>query len=72
MIAWGRRDDIQREVANVPDGWLTMFGIRHPSDIRKLGTSRNSTLLFRTEAILAAVEAGETSEDVFKAPDAEA
>jgi len=62
MIAWGRAEDIQREVAHVPENWLRMFMLRHPGDVRKFGNSRNSTLLFRTDAVLAAVEAGETSE----------
>ena len=67
MIAWGRMQDIQREVANVPENWLRTFQVRHPADVRKFGTSRNSTLLFRSEAVLAAVEAGETS-DAFEKP----
>ena len=66
MIAWGRAEDIQREVAHVPENWLRMFMVRHPADIRKFGNSRNSTLLFRSDAILAAVEAGETSEEFIK------
>ena len=66
MIAWGRAEDIQREVAHVPENWLRTFVLRHPADIRKFGTSRNSTLLFRSEAVLAAVEAGETSEEFSK------
>lgn len=61
MIAWGRMEDIQRDVANVPENWLRAFMVRHPADIRKFGDSRNSTLLFRSSAVLAAVEAGETS-----------
>ena len=62
MIAWGRVEDIKREVANVPENWLRTFMVKHPADIRKFGTSRNSTLLFRSDAVLAAVEAGELSE----------
>ena len=62
MIVWGRVEDIKREVANVPDNWLRTFMVKHPADIRKFGTSRNSTLLFRSDAVLAAVEAGELSE----------
>lgn len=62
MIVWGRVEDIKREVANVPENWLRTFMVRHPADIRKFGGSRNSTLLFRSDAILAAVEAGELSE----------
>lgn len=62
MIVWGRAEDIQSDVAHVPENWLRTFSVRHPGDIRKFGNSRNSTLLFRSSAILAAVEAGETSE----------
>jgi len=62
VIVWGRAGDIQREVANVPDNWLRTFMGRHPADVRKFGSSRNSTLLFRSDAVLAAVEAGELSE----------
>ena len=62
MIVWGRVEDIKREVANVPENWLRTFMVKHPADIRKFGTSRNSTLLFRSDAVLAAVEAGELSE----------
>lgn len=72
MIVWGRVEDIKREVANVPENWLRMFMIRHPADVRKFGSSRNSTLLFRSEAILAAVEAGETSEEFIKPTGTEA
>jgi hypothetical protein len=72
MIAWGRMEDIQREVAHVPENWLRTFMVRHPADIRKFGSSRNSTLLFRSDAVLAAVEAGETSEEFIKPTGTEA
>ena len=62
MIAWGRMRDIQEQVANVPDKWLVAFATVHGSDIRKFGKSRNSTLLYRSAAVLAAVENGETYE----------
>ena len=56
---WGRMEDIQQFVANVPENWLRSFMVRHPMQIRKLGTSRNSTLLFNARAVLAALDAGE-------------
>ena len=56
---WGRMEDIQQFVANVPENWLRTFMVRHPMQIRKLGTSRNSTLLFNARAVLAALDAGE-------------
>ena len=59
MIVWGRAADIKREVANVPDNWLIRFAVSHPDDIRKLGDARCSTLLYRTEAVLTAIETGE-------------
>ena len=68
MIVWGRIEDIQKQVAHVPENWLRTFMVRHPADIRKFGTSRNSTLLFRSGAVLAAVEAGELSENAESAP----
>lgn len=67
MIAWGRMRDIQEQVANVPDKWLVAFAAVHGSDVRKFGPSRNSTLLYRSAAVLAAVEAGE----IYGAQDAE-
>ena len=48
MIVWGRAEDIQSDVAHVPENWLRTFSVRHPGDIRKFGNSRNSTLLFRS------------------------
>lgn len=59
MIAWGRMPDIQREVAHVPQKWLAGFAIAHPGDVRKLGSWDNAAVLFRSTAVLAAVEAGE-------------
>lgn len=59
MIAWGRKEDIQGVVANVPDNWLIRFAANRPNDTRKFGDSRNATLLFRSAGVLEAVEAGE-------------
>lgn len=59
MIAWGRMPDIQREVAHVPQKWLAGFAIAHPGDVRKLGSWDNAAVLFRSTAVLAAIEAGE-------------
>lgn len=56
---WARMEDVQQFVANVPENWLRSFMVRHPTDVRKLGTSRNSTLLFNSRAVLAAMDAGE-------------
>jgi hypothetical protein len=59
MIVWGRAEDIQREVANVPINWLYRFAAARPKDIRKLGEAQGSTLLFRSAGILEAIENGE-------------
>ena len=59
MIVWGRADDIQREVANVPMNWLYRFAAKRPNDIRKMGEAQGSSLLYRTSAILEAIESGE-------------
>ena len=39
MIVWGRAEDIQSDVAHVPENWLRTFSVRHPGDIRKFGNS---------------------------------
>jgi len=60
MIAWARRKDVQREVANVPDNWLVGFAVAHPDDVRKLGEAGSTaTLLYRSSAVIEAVERGE-------------
>lgn len=59
MIAWARADRIKAEVADVTDDWLTKFRATHLGDVKKLGPNRNARLLYRSEAVLAALE-GET------------
>ena len=56
MIAWGKKSDIRQQVANVPENWLDVFAVKQPNDIRKFGSAQNSTLLYRSAAILEAVE----------------
>ena len=58
MIEWVSKKGCCDKVAEVPDNWLVRFAANQPNDIRKFGDARNSTLLFRTSAVLAAVEAG--------------
>lgn len=58
MIVWARKDDVQTMVANVPDKWLLHFAAANPQHVRKFGDSRNSTLLYRSAAVLDAVEQG--------------
>ena len=58
MIEWVSKKGCREKVAEVPDNWLVRFAANQPNDIRKFGDARNSTLLFRTSAVLAAVEAG--------------
>ncbi len=69
MIVWGRAADIKREVAHVPDNWLIRFAVAHPDDIRKLGDARCSTLLYRAEAVLKAIETGECNRRYRYEPD---
>ncbi len=59
MIIWGRKEDIRREVANVPDNWLIRFKAARPNDWRKMGEGDGSVCLYRASAILDAVESGE-------------
>jgi hypothetical protein len=58
MIEWVSKKGCREKVAEVPDNWLVRFAANQPNDIRKFGDARNSTLLFRTAAVLAAVEDG--------------
>ena len=56
---WASKDAIMSEVADVPENWLRAFAIRHPKDCRKFAATRNGSLLYRVEAVLAAIENGE-------------
>ena len=59
MKVWASMKSIRAEVADVPENWLLRFATKRPGDIRKMGDSVNSTLLFRSAAVLDAIEAGE-------------
>ena len=56
---WASKDAIMSEVADVPENWLRAFAIRHPKDCRKFASTRNGSMLYRVEAVLAAIEIGE-------------
>lgn len=56
---WASKDAIMSEVADVPEPWLRGFAIRHPKDCRKFAATRNGSMLYRVEAVLAAIENGE-------------
>lgn len=56
---WASKDAIMSEVADVPENWLRGFAIRHPKDCRKFAATRNGSMLYRVEAVLAAIECGE-------------
>ena len=56
---WASKDAIREEVADVPENWLRGFAAAHPLDCRKFAASRNGSMLYRVEAVLAAIEAGE-------------
>lgn len=56
---WASKDAIMSEVADVPENWLRAFAIRHPNDCRKFAATRNGSMLYRVEAVLAAIENGE-------------
>lgn len=58
MIQWASKKSLTASVADVPDNWLVRFAAAQPNDIRKFGSARNSTLLYRSEAVLAAIEDG--------------
>lgn len=56
MITWARLDTIQKEVAEVPRGWLYEFAMKHPDSIRKFGKGgKNGTLLFNVADVLKSI-----------------
>ena len=65
---WASKDAIMSEVADVPENWLRAFAIRHPKDCRKFAATRNGSMLYRVEAVLAAIENGEAmpNEGIFE------
>lgn len=56
---WASKDAIMSEVADVPENWLRAFAVRHPTDCRKFATTRNGSMMYRVDAVLAAIENGE-------------
>ena len=58
MKVWASRRSIRAEIADVPEGWLDRFAVAQPDDIRKFGDARNSTMVFRSAAVVAAIEEG--------------
>ena len=58
MKVWASRRSIRAEVADVPEGWLDRFAVNQPDDVRKFGDARNATLVFRSAAVVAAIEDG--------------
>ena len=71
MKVWASMKSIRAEVADVPENWLLRFASSRPGDIRKMGDSTNSTLLFRSSAVLDAIEAGELKRAAPEKADAE-
>lgn len=54
---WASKSSIIGEIADVPDNWLDKFAAAEPQNIRKFTAARNSRLVYRVAAILAAIEA---------------
>ena len=63
MKIWATIDGIIAEIAEVPENWLKSFGVHHPDDFRKFGDARNSRTLYRVDAVLKAIENGESFRD---------
>ena len=57
---WASADAIRTEVADVPEPWLRGFAVKHPKDCRKFAAARTGAMLYRVEAVLAAIENGES------------
>ena len=56
LMVWATAADIRERIAGVPNNWLVRFINRFPHDVRKMGGSRNATLLFRVSTVLKAIE----------------
>ena len=57
---WASKDAIIQEVADVPENWLRGFALRHPTDCRKFAATRTGSMMYRVEAVLKAIEDGES------------
>ncbi len=57
---WASKSAIFEEVADVPENWLRGFAARHPLDCRKFAATRNGSMMYRVEAVLKAIEDGES------------
>jgi hypothetical protein len=58
VIVWADRDALLREVATPPENWLVRFAREQPNDVRKLTEAVNGKILYRTAAVLDAIEQG--------------
>lgn len=56
MIVWADKAALYREVAAAPENWLVRFAHEQPNDVRKLTEAPNGKLLYRSAAILDAIE----------------
>ena len=60
MKVWATMDGIIAEIAEVPENWIKSFGANHPNDFRKFGDAKNSRTVYRVQAVLDAIENGES------------
>jgi len=60
MKVWATMDGIIAEIAEVPENWIKSFGVNHPDDFRKFGDAKNSRTVYRVQAVLDAIENGES------------
>lgn len=63
MKVWATMDGIIEEIAEVPENWIKSFGVHHPEDFRKFGDAKNSRTVYRVQAVLDAIENGESFRD---------
>lgn len=63
MKVWATMDGIIAEIAEVPENWIKSFGANHPNDFRKFGDAKNSRTVYRVQAVLDAIENGESFRD---------
>lgn len=56
MKVWASKSAIMSEVADVPENWLAEFAAAQPDDVRKFAAAQNGRLLYRTAAVLQAID----------------
>lgn len=63
MKVWASKKAVRSEVADVPFNWIDSWIAAHPSDVRRMGTADNATIVIRVDSLLKSIEDGEIFKD---------